>query len=162
MGDLKLQKSEMIAHDGTRVRFVYDEDADILEIFFGENGPATGIDLTNYIGLRLDRKAKRVFSLMFRHFSLLAEQTEYGPRSFPLDKLEQLPEDLREMVLRLITSLPVSQFLKIVILSAVTSAIRAAGLCRSATNDCLRLSLGWTSSVANIDHLYRFTAFAGY
>ena len=44
---------------------------------------------------------------------MLAEQTEYGPRSFPLDTLDRLPEDLRELVLRLLTSLPVSQFLKL-------------------------------------------------
>jgi hypothetical protein len=113
MGELKLQKSEITAHDGTRVRLVYDEDADILEIFFGENGPATGIELTSYIVLRLDRNSKHALSLLFRHFSILTEQTEYGPRSFPLDKLEQLPEDLRALVLRLITALPVSQFLKL-------------------------------------------------
>ena len=113
MGELKLQKTELTAHDGTPVRLVYDEDADILEIFFGKNGPATGIELTNDMILRLDRKAKRALSLTLLHFSILAEQTAYGPRSFLLDKLEQLPEDLHELVLRLITSLPVNQFLKL-------------------------------------------------
>jgi len=55
---------------------------------------------------------KRALSLLLLHFSILSEQTEYGPRSFPLDKVEQLPEVMKELVLRLITSLPVSQFLK--------------------------------------------------
>jgi hypothetical protein len=113
MSELKLQRTEMLAQDGTPVRLVYDEEADILEIFFGENGPATGLELTNYIILRLDRKAKRILSVMLRHFSILAEQTEYGPRSFPLEKLDRLPEEIRELVLRLLTSLPVSQFLKL-------------------------------------------------
>lgn len=113
MSALKLQRTEMVAQDGTLVRLVYDEEADILEIFFGENGPATGLELTNYIILRLDRKAKRILSVILRHFSILAEQTEYGPRSFPLEKLESLPEELREVVLRLLTTLPVSQFLKL-------------------------------------------------
>lgn len=113
MGELKLQRTEMVAQDGTPVRLVYDEAADILEIFFGENGPATGLELTNYIVLRLDRKAKRILSVMLRHFSILAEQTEYGPRSFPLEKLESLPEEIRELVLRSLTTLPVSQFLKL-------------------------------------------------
>lgn len=113
MSELKLQKTAMTARDGTPVRLVYDEEADILEIFFGENGPATGVELTKYIILRLDRKAKRVLSLILRHFSILAEQTAYGPRSFPLDNLDRLPEDLREVVLQVITSLPVSQFLKL-------------------------------------------------
>lgn len=113
MSELKLQRTEMVAQDGTPVRFVYDEEADILEIFFDQNGPATGIELTNYIVLRLDQKAKRILSVMLRHFSILAEQTEYGPRSFPLEKLERLPEEIRELVLKLLTSLPVSQFLKL-------------------------------------------------
>jgi hypothetical protein len=113
MGVVKLQRTEMVAQDGTPVRLVYDEEADILEIFFGENGPATGLELTSSIVLRLDRKAKRILSVMLRHFSILAEQTEYGPRSFPLEKLESLPAEIRELVLRLLTTLPVSQFLKL-------------------------------------------------
>lgn len=113
MGELKLQRTEMVAQDGTPVRLVYDEEADILEIFFGENGPATGLELTNYIVLRLDRNAKRILSVILRHFSILAERTEYGPRSFPLEKLESLPEEIRELVLRSLTTLPVSQFLKL-------------------------------------------------
>lgn len=113
MSKLNLQRAEMTARDGTPVRFVYDEEADILELFFGENTPATGIELSDHIILRLDRQTKRALSLMLLHFSILAEQTEYGPRSFPLEKLERLPQDLRELVLRLLTSLPVSQFLKV-------------------------------------------------
>jgi hypothetical protein len=113
MGGLKLQKTEITAKDGTPVRLVYDEETDILEIFFGENGPATGIELTDYIILRLDKRAKRALSLLLLHFSIISEQTEYGPRSFLLNKLDRLPEDMRELVLRLVTSLPVSQFLKL-------------------------------------------------
>jgi len=113
MSKLNMQRAEITARDGTPVRFVYDEEADILELFFGENAPATGIELTDHIILRIDRKTKRALSLMLLHFSILSEQTEYGPRSFPLEKLERLPEDLRELVLRLLISPPVSQFLKL-------------------------------------------------
>lgn len=113
MSKLNLQQAETTARDGTPVRFVYDEEADMLELFFGENAPAMGIELSDHIILRLDRQTKRALSLILLHFSILAEQTEYGPRSFPLEKLEQLPPDLRELVLRLLTSLPVSQFLKV-------------------------------------------------
>lgn len=112
MNELKLQTSDLITKDGTPAHLAYDGEADILEIFFGENGPATGIELTDQMILRIDPRQKRALSLMLLHFSILAEQTEYGPRSFPLDKLDQLPADLKELVLRLITSMPVSQFLK--------------------------------------------------
>ena len=113
MSNLKRQRTNITAQDGTPVRFVYDEDGDILELFFGENGPATGIELTEHIILRLDRQTGRALSLVLLHFSVLSEQTEYGPRSFALEKLAQLPEDLRELVLHLLTSPSVSQFLKV-------------------------------------------------
>ncbi|MBU1660446.1 MAG: hypothetical protein KKD28_03130, partial [Chloroflexi bacterium] len=46
-------------------------------------------------------------------FSILTERTEYGPRSYPLGKLDEVSEDLRELVLHLVTSMPVSQFVKL-------------------------------------------------
>jgi len=113
MSELNLQKAEITANDGTPVRLVYDQEADILELFFGENEPATGVELTDHIVLRLNKRTKRAVSLMLDDFSILTERTEYGPRSFPLDKLDELPEDLRELVLQLLTAAPVSQFLKV-------------------------------------------------
>ena len=113
MSELKLQKTELIARDGTPVRLVYDTEADILDIFFGENGSASGIELTEQMILRIDPIQKRALSLMLLHFSILSEQTAYGPRNFAIDKLERLPEELRELVLRLLTSPPVNQFIKL-------------------------------------------------
>jgi len=112
MSELNLYKTEMTASDGTPVRFVYDQEADILELFFGENEPATGVELTDHIVLRLNKQTRRAVSLMLLHFSILTERTEYGPRSYPLDKLSEVSEDLRELVLHVITSMPVNQFLK--------------------------------------------------
>lgn len=113
MSELNLYKTEITANDGTPVRLMYDQEADILDIFFGENEPATGIELTDHIILRINQKTKRSISLLLLDFSILTERTEYGPRSYPLDKLDELPEDLRELVLQLVTSMPVSQFLKV-------------------------------------------------
>lgn len=113
MSDLKLQKTEVKAANGEMIRLVYDESGDMLDIFFGENEPATGIELTDHILLRLNRTTGRAVSLTLLHFSILTEQTEYGPRSYPLDKLEELPEDLRELVIRAVTTVPVNQFLKL-------------------------------------------------
>jgi len=113
MSALALYQTETRAHDGTPVRLVYDQEADILEIFFGDNEPATGIELTDYIILRLNKQTRRAISLMLLHFSILTEGTEYGPRSYPLDKLDELSADLQELVLRVVTSMPVNQFLKL-------------------------------------------------
>ena len=121
MNKLTLQRTVMTARDGTPVRFVYDEEADILELFFGENASGTGIELTEHLILRIDRKTRRALSLMLLHFSMLTEQTEYGPRSFSLEKLERLPEELRELVLRILTTLPVNQFLKLSQLQTTSS-----------------------------------------
>jgi len=113
MSTLELQRTEIRAQDGTPVRLVYDREADSLEIFFGENEPATGVELTEYIVLRLNKQTRRAVSLTLLHFSILTECTEYGPRSYPLSKLDELPEDLRELVLHVVTSMPLSQFLRL-------------------------------------------------
>jgi hypothetical protein len=113
MNELNLYRTEITASDDTSVRLVYDQEADILEIFFGENEPSTGVELTDHIVLRVNQQTKRAVSLMLLHVSILTEQTEYGPRSYPVDKLDKIPQHLRELVVRLITSMPVSQFLKL-------------------------------------------------
>ena len=113
MRALNLSRKDITAYDGTPVRLVFDQEADILEIFFGVNESATGIDLTDHIVLRLNQQTKRAMSLLLVDFAILAERTEYGPRSYPLETLNGLPEDLRELVLQLITSMPVSPFLQV-------------------------------------------------
>ena len=113
MSALNLSQRDITAYDGTPVRLVYDQEADILEIFFGTNEPATGIELTDHIVLRLNQQTKRAVSLLLLDFSILTERTEYGPRSYPLTNLHDLPEDCRALVLQLVTSMPVRQFLKV-------------------------------------------------
>ena len=68
MSALELQETEVVAQDGTAVRFVYDQQADILELFFGANEPATGVELTDHILLRFNRGARRAVSLTLLHF----------------------------------------------------------------------------------------------
>ena len=89
----KFYETETTANGGTPIRFVYDQEADILEIFFGENESATGVELTDYIILRLNKQTRRAVSLMLLHFSILTEHTEYGPRSYPLNKLVHYGEN---------------------------------------------------------------------
>ena len=113
MSDLKLQKTEIKAANGEKIRLVYDESGDMMDIFFGENEPATGVELTDHILLRFNLKTGRIVSLTLLHFSILTEQTEYGPRSYPLDKLEELPGNLQELVVGALKTAPVNQFLKL-------------------------------------------------
>jgi hypothetical protein len=113
MSNLKLHRSEIKVENGQTIRLVYDENEDMLDIFFGENEPATGIELTDHILLRMNQQTGRAVSLTLLHFSILTERTEFGPRSYPLDKLKEFPEDLQEMIIRAITTMPVNKFLKI-------------------------------------------------
>ncbi len=106
-------ETEITATDGTPVRLVYDREADILEIFFGQSEPGTGVELTEHILLRINLQTYRPISVTVLHFSILTEHTEYGPRSYALDKLNEVPEEIRERVLQVVTTMPVSQFLKI-------------------------------------------------
>ena len=111
--DNSIQQTVIKDETGAIIRLVYDKNEDMLDIFFGENESATGVELTDHIILRLNRKTGQAFSLTLLHFSILIERTEYGPRSYPLDKLMELPEDLKEQVIHIITAPPVNKFLKI-------------------------------------------------
>lgn len=113
MSNLHLQQTEIQAVDGTPVRLIYDEDTDILECVFGQNRPARGVELTDQILLRVDLAEQRAVGLTLLHFSILSEQTAYGPRSWRLDSLEQMPEALRDLVLHVLMTPPVNQYLKL-------------------------------------------------
>jgi hypothetical protein len=54
--------------DGTPVSLVYDHEADMLEILFETNEPATGIELTDHIVLRLNLQITRAVSLLLLDF----------------------------------------------------------------------------------------------
>jgi hypothetical protein len=62
-----VQETEWTAANGEVVRLVYDETEDILEAFFGDNQPATGVELTDHILLRLNQATGRAVSLTLLH-----------------------------------------------------------------------------------------------
>ena len=89
----------------------YDELSDTLYISFASGEKATGIELNEHILLRLDKTERRVIGLTLFEYSLLAQSTETGPRSFPLTGLNELSEDLRGLVLEVVTQPPISSIL---------------------------------------------------
>ncbi|HZA28775.1 MAG TPA: DUF2283 domain-containing protein [Gammaproteobacteria bacterium] len=95
----------------------YDEASDTLYISFAPGEHATGIELNDHILLRINKAERRAVGLTIFEYSLLAQLTELGPRSFPLSRLAQLSAELRELVLEIARRPPVSDFL---ILSAYT------------------------------------------
>jgi uncharacterized protein YuzE len=89
----------------------YDEESDTLYISFAPGEKATGIELNDHILLRLNKCERRAIGLTFFEYSLLAQRTEVGPRSFPLTGLADLSDDLREVVLEILQRPPVNEFL---------------------------------------------------
>ena len=100
--------------------FNYDEVSDTLYISFSPGEKATGIELNDHILLRMNKQERRAIGLTFLDYSLLAQRTEIGPRSFPLTGLVELSDELRDMVLEILQRPPVSDIL---FLSSYTPSI---------------------------------------
>ena len=103
--------------------FNYDELSDTLYVTFAPGESATGIELTEHILLRLNKAQRRAVGITIFEYSVVAQQTELGPRSFPLTGLTQLTDDLREQVTELLIQPPVRDILA---LSVYTRSIGEA------------------------------------
>ena len=94
--------------------YSYDKDADVLYISFSPGEKATtAVELNENILLRLNRAEKKAVGLTLMDFSILVQLTKLGPRSFPLNGLQQLEQEWQEMVIDIITKPPVSQILRV-------------------------------------------------
>ncbi len=91
--------------------YYYDEISDTLYISFRPGEKATGIELNGHILLRLNKKKGRATGLTVFEYSVLAQKTSIGSRSFPLSGLDELSEELTESVLIIIKKPPVSEIL---------------------------------------------------
>ena len=94
------------------IEYDYIKEADILEIFF-ERGEATGaVPVAEHVTLRFRREDGRPLSLVLENFTYLVQAIEPGPRSFPLMR-EEWPPDLEDSIIKMLTTPPVNQFLKV-------------------------------------------------
>ena len=93
--------------------FNYDEMSDTLYVSYAPGEKATGIELNDHILLRINKNERRAVGLTFFEYSLLAQKTEVGPRTFPLTGLTELSDDLRELVLDILLRSPVSDMLSL-------------------------------------------------
>ncbi|KPA17381.1 hypothetical protein MHK_002402 [Candidatus Magnetomorum sp. HK-1] len=100
--------------------YKYDKISDTLLILFEKIEKATGIELTDHILLKINKKDQRALSLTILDYSLLSQQTNYGSRSFPLTGLSQLSNPLQKVILKIIASPPVNHYL---LVSAYTPSI---------------------------------------
>jgi uncharacterized protein YuzE len=91
----------------------YDEESDTLYVSFAAGESATGIELNEHMLLRINKQDRRVVGLTLFDYSILAQQTEIGPRSFPLTGLADLSADLRELVIELLRTEPIRTILSV-------------------------------------------------
>jgi hypothetical protein len=98
---------------GQPVLYSYDKIGDILEIFFQQHQGGIGVELADNIVLRYQLESGQPLSLIFTSFSRLVQPTAYGPRSFQLTALDDLPEEMQRTVLTILQSPPVNHFLKL-------------------------------------------------
>jgi uncharacterized protein YuzE len=100
--------------------FNYDEASDTLYVSFAPGEQATGIELNDHILLRINKDERRAIGLTFFDYSILAQRTELGPRSFPLTGLAQLSAELRALVVEILLRPPVNEILSV---SAYTPSV---------------------------------------
>ncbi len=91
--------------------FNYDELSDTLYISFSPGEKGTGIELNEHILLRVNKTERRAIGLTILEYSVLAQRTEVGPRSFPLTGLAELSDEVRELALDIVQRPPVSDIL---------------------------------------------------
>ncbi|MCU0490443.1 MAG: DUF2283 domain-containing protein [Chloroflexaceae bacterium] len=93
--------------------YTYDEESDTLSIAFLPAEKATGFELTDHIILHINKTTQRLVRITLLDYSILVQQTEFGPRTFPLTGLASLSEDMRTMILDILRQKPVNDILHI-------------------------------------------------
>ena len=93
--------------------FKYDESSDTLHISFSPGEKATGIELNEHMLLRVNKTERRAVGLTLFDYSVLAQKTELGLRSFPLSGLNELSSELRELVIEILRTPPVDGILSV-------------------------------------------------
>ena len=98
------------------IKVNYDDGADVLYVSFGRSKHVTGVELADNILLRLDTgkatgEPPRAVGLTFISFSRLMAYHRDKPLTISLERLRNLAENLLPIVMGVITTPPVSDFL---------------------------------------------------
>ena len=96
----------------------YDRDADVLYVSFGHSEHVTGVELADNILLRLDTgkvtgELPRFIGLTLVSFSSMMAHHRDKPLTISLDQLRDLPDDLWQAVIDVVTTPPVSDVLAV-------------------------------------------------
>lgn len=91
--------------------FNYDEISDTLYVSFAPAVDVTGIELNEHILLRLNKQERYAVGITILDYSLLAEKTDIGFRSFPITGLTNLSAETQELVWEILRRPPVTEVL---------------------------------------------------
>jgi len=96
----------------------YDKDADVLYVSFGHSKHVTGVELADNILLRLDTgkvtgELPRAIGLTFVSFSRMMAHHQDKPLTISLDRLRNLPDELWQAVIDVVTTSPVRDVLQV-------------------------------------------------
>jgi hypothetical protein len=89
----------------------YYRDADILEVFFADEGATAAVNVTPDITLHFRPEDGAAVSLVFNNFARLVEPDQYGRRTFSIEA-SHWPEPWRAVVWRILSSFPVNEWLE--------------------------------------------------
>ena len=96
----------------------YDQEADVLYVSFGRSEHVTGVELADNILLRLDTgqatgAAPSAIGLTFVSFARMMAHYQDKPLHVPLANLRNLPDDIWQAVVEVVTTPPVSDFMAV-------------------------------------------------
>lgn len=99
-------------------RYEYDEEGDVLDVYFDDahfqnRAPVWTIELTPNILISIDRKQQKVMQLTLMDYAELTRVSAGGPHSFPVTGLAGLPQAERHLVLKLLNTPPVNQWIDV-------------------------------------------------
>jgi hypothetical protein len=97
----------------SEIQYNYDEASDTLSVLFPPTEKGTGIELTDHIVLHINKAVRRIVRITLLDYSILVQQTEYGPRTFPVTGLQAATQDTRDIVLDLLREPFIQDILRI-------------------------------------------------
>src|SRR5438128_2292437 len=100
------------------IKYDYDSEADVLYVSFGRSENIRYINLTDNLVLRLDtgketNQPPRAVGLTFINYQAMRDRLGDKPMTVPLANLRNLPEDLWQAIIAVISTAPVSDVLEI-------------------------------------------------
>jgi hypothetical protein len=108
-----LYEQEITLENGDTALLSYDDEGDILEIFFVDAPATASVALNDNIILRFDRTQGRPLSLAVVGVTALTQRQEFGRPVLALEGLEKLPEADRARILHMLQASPLNMVLQL-------------------------------------------------